>query len=475
VLALPDGGFLAVLADRVARFRPDGALDPSYGAGGFARLPEGMTASHAALRTSSLKHPTRNELALVHEGAIAVAGTVGDDLAIAVLDPRGAARWGPPRAPPPPAPAAPADATCGASPVPIAAWIRGLARPAPGAPTPAATVAAARAALSAGDPLAALEAASAGLAAHPEDATLELLGAALLERASPDRAALLRATAAAPQGPLPTLPPEAPAGASGDAWVNVASAAVRASPSERARRVGALRIGTRVRVLEVAGAFARVEAPPGGGEARAPSGFVARDLLSARAPALPDLLAAAERVAASAPEAELTLLWRALALAPARADVLDRLLAASFAARRYDVAVEAVDAAMRAGRWRADAPAQFAAPGALRLHLLRAAVAKDAAALVPLLGALERVVHHDFDGPEHVPLDAWYGNDLADPAAALWPALRDLLLSSPLRAPDAWTFARGPSSLSIARDGAAWRLVAFDLPGGRGPEDAAGE
>ena len=347
----------------------------------------------------------------------------------------------------------------------------------------------AKRALSAGDPIAAFTVVSAAAVVEADQvddarqADINLLAEAISVDALPTRALAWRAAVDGRRGAesgweqpsldrdrydpvrlgraLPTLPPDEPAVAEKEAWVNVASAAVRQTASEKGKLLLRLPIGVKVKAVKRVGAFVSVsfQRP----ETKVKTGFIHQDLLAAKPPAIDGLLEKAKQGG----KVGLVLRWRALNLDPTRGDLLDAVLDASFALARFDVAVDAVRVAITAQRWPLVGEWANATAGALRLTLYRAAVARLSSPIVsrlPGLVAWEQRAQEGGctgQGPPRLPAAG----------ADFWPALQGLRLS-PLERSDAqWVFEADGRWLLLAYTYSGWDIAAIEAPGVVAPNE----
>jgi len=342
---------------------------------------------------------------------------------------------------------------------------------APGAAwTAAGALEAAKKAMAQGNPVRAMEAVEAGLTAAPQDPDINLLGSALLHDVRPERAEVMAKAAAVTLPPFPTIPPQAPAKVGKKAWVNVASAGLRQTPSDQGNLLGRLPIGTQVKVLKAAGDFFHISVARA--DIRAKGGFVHKDLLSAAAPTVASILAEADRLEAAGPDSEAMMLWRAVNLAPNRADVLDRLVGVALAGRRYGLALDGINVAIRAGRWPVDAQqTAFRTLEAARLHLYRAAITADAAAMRALLAPLKHTVQITNDDAKEVPLAGWYARAMSTSSSEFWLALKRSALVGMRGGPHWYDSAVQGTSLVLEYRCNGWALTQFDAPGGYDPEE----
>lgn len=287
----------------------------------------------------------------------------------------------------------------------------------------AATLKGAREAMQSGDLPAAIEMLEQVIHPNrPKDPDVLHLLSALLHDAEPTRSAALAQSAPLTLQPFPIVPPPEKARVREGAYVNVAIAHVRGEPSEASPLIARLPIGTWVRVDRIEGAFAAVRFHRSG--AGLTPGFILFDLLSAQRPTLDALLAEASAASGSNADVKATLLWRALNLDPLRADVLEALLATSFAARRYGLAVDAVELAIKKGRWARQTGGTFPTASALRAHLYRATVAKNRNALDPLFDSVRPVIDHAASGPSSLDPRPAIREELSNPDSSLWAALQ---------------------------------------------------
>lgn len=307
----------------------------------------------------------------------------------------------------------------------------------------------ARAALAKGDLLEATLAVQAGLAESPKDHTLAELGAALLRDVDPARAGALRAALGPPAAPLPVVGPAAPVQGAGEAFVNVASATVRAAPKESARAVKSLAIGSRVEVGRVENGFAAVA-----------GGWIRSDLLSSQAPTVESL----QREAAAAGDADrkLSLLWRALHL-DARDAVLESAVAAAFEARRPTIAVAAAELAVSRGAPAAARPSA-SSHDELRRALYRAVVARHAA---PFLETVRLSSWRDPAAPDltaGIPLLEAWETVLGDPKNVAWIGLQRALLSPVNESqPVMRSFEAGGYFIGMVPQEGVWRVSSLSL------------
>jgi hypothetical protein len=317
-----------------------------------------------------------------------------------------------------------------------------------------------------GDSLTALSIAEKALGQYPDDPDLNAVTASVLQDVDPARAAQLRAKGGSAPVPLPTVPSNDPAVAKQVAWVNVASAAVRASASEKAKLSLRLPIGSRVRVEKLGKDFAQVTFPHPDTD-RPVRGFIHRSLLSPKQPTVDGLLEEAKRQKTSGADFELALLWRALNLAANRNDLYQAVLDAAFATRRYDVAVDALKVAIRGRQWPPPKEVYFPSAEALRLHLWRAAQATWGEGLARGIPFVKRFVMGTQEGGL-VPAGSMWDRR---PESPLWPALKAVLLSPVDRTERSWVFEKDDQWLELSDRGRGpaglWSVTVFELPGWR--------
>ncbi|MBI5510726.1 MAG: SH3 domain-containing protein [Deltaproteobacteria bacterium] len=246
--------------------------------------------------------------------------------------------------------------------------------------------------------------------------------------------------------------------------MNVASAGVRASASDKGKLLGRLPIGSRVQVIKLQKDFAQVTIAVA--DFKAKKGYIQRDLLSNQQPTVDAFLAEAEEAAAKGPDYEATILWRALNLDPTHEAALTRILGAAFRAHRYDLAVDATELAIRGARWPALPSAELRTPQALRLQLLRSAIARDSLPILEVLPVTPKYINVTNYDTIQITEGQMYAHALDRPKHPIYAALIAVLISGPTRSDGKWLLAEGEHSMTLeVTESGAWRVTQLQLPG----------